>query len=788
MTFRIANLRLDPVARLLQRDGLPLDVPRRVFDVLAYLMEHRARAVGRDELIERVWRRSNVSDNQLAQTVLAARRLLDDDGVQQRWIRTVPGFGYHFIGPVEIEADLAPDLAAQAKAAPAPDAAVSGALASVAAVATNRRRGRLIAIGVLLTLVAITGWWMWAHQDNPPPSAAVQSLTTGWTWILPAEVADADGDWARVGIATLIAERLRHNGLTVVPVENVLARLGGRTGVPDPQQLRREFAATRVIVPAVTRNGDVWRVELLVYADSGNSRVTETGEDLLSVSQRTADAFGAAQTALPMQDSLSGRAEVIEQLIRSRDFEGADAQLARLPAAERSNPEVRLLEIQLAMEQGRMSLAAERAAAFRAALSADEFPVLAARLGLFEITLMRHRNDPGWAALTDTTVAQLEIHGSPRDLAAALIQRGNRAAIGGYYDDAQTDFARSQQLFLNAADELGAARAGASLALLANARGRPAEALRLLQDCEEIYARYAAIGPQFMALRSMLSIQFGMLRWQDAQLTGERAHALLPLLTDSNERVSYLRARALLMMGLGRLREATALLDESDRMRDSGDTSAEANRSDDLYRLQLALSEGRFAATAAAAAGSYARLELHFDPGSVPRREQRDLALYLWFEARRQLRLTDSSRQLPAINPEPAALADPATMHAWLARGHRDLELGNSDAAQAAYRQALRLATEANKMSRMVTASEALVAVLLTSGAVEEAAKVMAELLARDPQLADRDFDSAILLTRVRQSQGDTEGRRRAALAARKLAGERELPASLMPLAGDGSE
>ncbi len=122
MAYRICNLRIDPEARLLQRDGEALDVPRRVFDCLAYLIEQRARAVGRDELIEQVWHRSNVSDNQLAQTVLAARRLLDDDGVQQRLIRTVPGFGYHFIGAIEVEDVELPVAAARVAAAPMPEA------------------------------------------------------------------------------------------------------------------------------------------------------------------------------------------------------------------------------------------------------------------------------------------------------------------------------------------------------------------------------------------------------------------------------------------------------------------------------------------------------------------------------------------------------------------------------------------------------------------------------------------------------------------------------------------
>ncbi|HWS26341.1 MAG TPA: winged helix-turn-helix domain-containing protein, partial [Xanthomonadales bacterium] len=763
MIYRVKNLRIDLEARLLQRDGQALDVPRRVFDCLAYLIEHRARAVGRDELIEQVWHRSNVSDNQLAQTVLAARRLLDDDGVQQRLIRTVPGFGYHFIGSVEDADDVQPTAepaSAAAPSAPPPETA------TIALKPPRRWLPLALAAGVLLA-AAGAAWW---KQGSPQTelTAPAGAATTDWTWVLPAEVAVEDGAWARIGMATLIAERLRHNGVIVVPIENVLARLRERSGKLDPGALRREFAAARLIEPSITRNNELWRVELTTYASSGRTQVAATHKDLLQAGQRAADALTAANPAAPGDDSLGGRAGMIEQLIRSRDFESAASQLALLPDGERTHPEARLLEIRLAMEQGRMAIASERAAALRAQLSAQEFPAAAARLGLLEITLMRHRNASGWEQLVDTTVAQLEQHGSPRDLGAALIQRGNRAAIRGDYDAAQADFARAQQLFLNVADELGAARAGASLALLANARGRPAEALRLLEDCEQIYARYAAIGNQFTALRSMLSIQFGMLRWEDAQATSERARALMPLLTDSDERVSYLRARALLMLGSGRLREAAALLDECDRMRASGDSSSEANRSDDLYRLQLGLADRRFAAIEEDAARSYAKLEQHFDPKSIPRREQRDLALYLWLEARRQLRLEDSSRQLADLDPEPAALADPATMHAWLARGHRDLELGAVGDAETAYRNALKLAIEANKLSRVVTASDALIALLLASARVEEAAEVATGILARDPQLADRDFDTAVLLLRVRQAQGDDAGWRRAARAAQQ--------------------
>lgn len=779
MAYRVSKLRIDSDARLLQRDGATLDVPRRVFDCLAYLIEHRSRAVGRDELIEKVWHRSNVSDNQLAQTVLAARRLLDDDGVQQRLIRTVPGFGYHFIGAVEMDADAAPALVTPNEATPS-----AAPIAVTESAAVTRGPGPRWLLSLAMVVAVAIGacvWWLQRPSIDRVPALVQQAETTGWTWVLPARIASADGAWARIGIASLIAERLRHNGTVVVPIENVIARLGAREESGDPEALRRELAAARLIVPSISRAENLWRVELTAQSSNGATHVSASGEDLLLVGQQAADALSAANPMAPANDTLNDRSDVIEQLIRSRDFESTASQLARLPETERALPQARLLEIMLAMEQGRMGEAEQLAAALRSTLNAREFPVAAARLGLFEITLMRHRSAPGWGELVDVTVAQLEHHGSPRDLGTALIQRGNRAAIGGDYDAAQTDFARAQQLFLNAADELGGARAGASLALLANARGRPAEALRLLQDSAEVYAHYAAIGNQFTALRSMLSIQFGMLRWEDAQSTSERVRALIPLMTDANERVSYLRARALLMLGTRRLREAAVLLDENERLRGRGELSSEASRSDDLYRLQLGLALGHYADIEAAAIDSYERLEQEFDPKSIPRREQRDLALYLWFEVRRQLRLSDASHALPALVSEPAALSDPASMHAWLARGHRELELGDVRAAESAYRNALRLAIEANKLSRMLTASDALISLLLASGRVDDANQVMTGVLARDPQLADRDFDSAMLLLRVRQAQGDIEGWRRAARSAVRLAGERVVPAGLMP-------
>src|SRR4029077_14223452 len=79
--------------------------------------------VGRDELIAAVWGRTETGDGTLGQTVLAARRALEDTGKEQHAIRTVFRFGYHWVAPVEIlESAPGETQATDAPSAPATSA------------------------------------------------------------------------------------------------------------------------------------------------------------------------------------------------------------------------------------------------------------------------------------------------------------------------------------------------------------------------------------------------------------------------------------------------------------------------------------------------------------------------------------------------------------------------------------------------------------------------------------------------------------------------------------------
>ena len=97
--FADCELNLDRV--VLRRGGEEIRVEPQVFDVLAYLVQHRGAVVRKEELLDAIWGDRFVSESALTTRIKAARQAVGDDGSQQSIIRTVHGKGYEFVATVE---------------------------------------------------------------------------------------------------------------------------------------------------------------------------------------------------------------------------------------------------------------------------------------------------------------------------------------------------------------------------------------------------------------------------------------------------------------------------------------------------------------------------------------------------------------------------------------------------------------------------------------------------------------------------------------------------------------
>ena len=94
--YRCGAVEIDAVQRQLLIDGTPAKIGARAFDVLLALVERRDRVVSKQELMDLVWPRLVVEENNLLVHMVALRKLLGP-----RAIATVPGRGYRFALPVD---------------------------------------------------------------------------------------------------------------------------------------------------------------------------------------------------------------------------------------------------------------------------------------------------------------------------------------------------------------------------------------------------------------------------------------------------------------------------------------------------------------------------------------------------------------------------------------------------------------------------------------------------------------------------------------------------------------
>ncbi|MBW4657023.1 MAG: winged helix-turn-helix domain-containing protein [Kaiparowitsia implicata GSE-PSE-MK54-09C] len=91
---------LFPTARLLTRDGKPVEVGGRSFDLLVVLTEQPGRVVSKRELLRRVWSDVVVEDGSLRFHLAGLRKTLGDGENGLRLIATQVGVGYAFVAPI----------------------------------------------------------------------------------------------------------------------------------------------------------------------------------------------------------------------------------------------------------------------------------------------------------------------------------------------------------------------------------------------------------------------------------------------------------------------------------------------------------------------------------------------------------------------------------------------------------------------------------------------------------------------------------------------------------------
>jgi DNA-binding winged helix-turn-helix (wHTH) protein/tetratricopeptide (TPR) repeat protein/TolB-like protein len=293
--YEFDAFRVDPVRRLLLRDGEVVPVTPKALSILLILLERAGEVVEKSELIERIWQGAFVTEANLTQNIFSLRKCLGERANDNRYIVTVPGQGYTFAGemrrferfatseiPIVVIDELAAPAAAgmpdpfpplrltadTARTPPPTSQAVVAAAAAAARIPTSemaagappaasRRRSLLLwcTAGILLLLLAAVAAHVLGHLGDPKPGArgvrpAIAVLD--FKSLSPS----SDTRWLETAFSEMLTTELAAGGkMRVIRGERVAQAvrslaLGDPTslGPADLERLRNTLGADMVVM------------------------------------------------------------------------------------------------------------------------------------------------------------------------------------------------------------------------------------------------------------------------------------------------------------------------------------------------------------------------------------------------------------------------------------------------------------------------------------------------------------------------------------------------------------
>ena len=763
ITYRFGDFRLHTATRSLRRGAEPVPLPPKVFDCVAYLIRHRERAVGRDELTAAVWGRAGVGDGVLGQTILQARKALDDSGRGQQMIRTVPRFGYHWLADVEVdEAEIA---------APPPSVPAS----APAAFRPSRRALLALLAAVALTGVAATAW---LPRRPAPQRAAAAAAAANVALVLPvAVIGDDEAGWIRFGVMDLIAGRLRAAGQDVVPSDNVvaLARAYERVAA-DPAQ-RAAFAAAAGAAWLIQARAQAldgrWRVTLQVVHGAAVPAAAGEGSDVLLAARRAADRLAVSLGLAPLRDEHSDDPlpQQIEAALLEDRIDRARALIEQLPADRREQPLLRFQQARMQFQSGEFDAARATLTRLAAEVPPAVDAVLHAR-ALNALAGIELQLDRPAAALPGLERA-IELLAREHAYGALGKAYNNRAAAHGALHEhaaAQADLAQARIALATAGDALGLAILDSNAGAAAVARDRFAEAVPILAGAIERFATFRAPAVELNARANLADAQLALLDPAAALGHEARMRELAEQVGDPLRRRAADLVRVEVLCANGRLRDAAALLRQVRHAAQAqADTTALARAQAIAARIALEAGDAALAEREAAAALA----------APAPALDARQGAAVRWLRIRalaaqgRRGEADGALAQLQAWAHRDGAPA--ARVYAALAAAECRAE-GAAATARAAFEAALEEAERERVPIDRMRVGRSYAEWLMRQHDYPRAS-VVAEGLAA---WTARDYDAALLQLRVFHALRNPAAWPAALQQASALAGERAIPAALM--------
>ena len=273
--YEFGPFHLDALKRRLSRDGEPVRLTPKAFDLLLILIEDAGRTIEKDELLEKIWPGITVEENNLNQNITALRKSLGDSRKESQYIATIPGMGYRFVAEVT---KLSENLTQTAKSAVELNAEQNVGVLEVSQRAPARRAFRYFSIAIVPLVVVGLVYALYTRERRP--KLAISSIM-----VLPLENLSGNPaeEYFADGITDALIGDLAHiRGLHVISRTSSMHYKGTKKSLPE---IAREIKVDAIVEGTLQRSGDqiLIRAQLIHAATDRHLWVKDYKRDIRDV-------------------------------------------------------------------------------------------------------------------------------------------------------------------------------------------------------------------------------------------------------------------------------------------------------------------------------------------------------------------------------------------------------------------------------------------------------------------------------------------------------------------------
>jgi TolB-like protein/DNA-binding winged helix-turn-helix (wHTH) protein/Tfp pilus assembly protein PilF len=320
---------LNPAEHTLLRDGRPIPIRPKMFDILLVLIENHGHLVDKERLMSSVWTEQFVEEGNLNKNISMLRRVLGEGDNGQKFIETVPKRGFRFVAEVRQLNDFDEnDLVANAPTPvhdvsveddsrgfqETPDAASELQARQIGTRSFGRNWVGVVVIAVLLLAVVV-----YVTSIRKSRTSATPTITSIVVLPLQNLSGDPTQEYFVDGMTdALIGDLAQIGALRVISRTSAMHYKGTNKSLPE---IARELNVDAVVEGTVQRAGDRVhvRAQLIHAATDSHLWASDYDRDSRDVLDLQAEVAGAIASEVRIKITPAERKLLVPKRVVARD-------------------------------------------------------------------------------------------------------------------------------------------------------------------------------------------------------------------------------------------------------------------------------------------------------------------------------------------------------------------------------------------------------------------------------------------------------------------------------------